>query len=397
VLAGTLVSVGAAVVVDVVVELLPWAARPMRDRARLLAHIGTAQVACVVALADRARLAPGERAFGQLRLAEPTAAIAGLRFLLRGELPKGQDAVPAGKLTKAARAHASTLGGGRVLAVGSRKRRRRESDAVALQALAGDDPQLQADRLLLESGYPGASPQRLAARGAFTVKSAEKTLERLAQSGQAVLYDREARLYVHKDVLLALDAKVLARLREHAGRDSIDPSIAREELRQRAGAPPQKLFAKALTALAERGELRADAERVHPPGAKTKLSGADADAQEKLASVLDQAELAPPRADELPGLIGQSPDRTKALLKALAGAGRASKVSEELWFGTGALLDLRRRVLAHLAQHGSIDAQSFKELTGLTRKFAIPLLEYFDREKLTLRIGDKRVLRKGER
>jgi len=60
-------------------------------------------------------------------------------------------------------------------------------------------------------------------------------------------------------------------------------------------------------------------------------------------------------------------------------------------------MDLRRRVLAHLSEHGSIDAQSFKELTGLTRKFAIPLLEYFDRERLTLRIGDKRVLRKGER
>jgi selenocysteine-specific elongation factor len=355
-------------------------------------------VACVVALADRAQLAPGERAYGQLRLAQPTAAIAGLRFLLRGELPKGgQEGAPAGKLTRAARAHASTLGGGRILAVASRKRRRRESDALALQALAGDDPLAQADRLLLESGYPGASPQRIAARGAFTAKSAEKALERLAQSGQAVLYDREARLYVHKDVLSALDAKVLARLREHGERDSIDPSIAREELRQRAGSPPQKLFAKALAALSERGELRADAERVHPPGAAAKLSGPDADAQEKLASVLDQGGLSPPRADELPGLIGQSPLRTKALLKALAGAGRASKVSEELWFGAGSLMELRRRVLAHLAQHGSIDAQSFKELTGLTRKFAIPLLEYFDREKVTLRIGDKRVLRKGER
>ena len=134
---------------------------------------------------------------------------------------------PSETLTRAARAHASTLGGGRILAVAARKRRRRESDAEALQALAGEDPLAQADRLLLESGYPGTSPQRLAARGAFTVKSAEK---------------------------------------------------------------------------------------------------------------------------------------------ALAGAGRASKVSEDLWFGATALLDLRRRVLAHLSEHGSIDAQSFKELTGLTRK-----------------------------
>ena len=84
-------------------------------------------------------------------------------------------------------------------------------------------------------------------------------------------------------------------------------------------------------------------------------------------------------------------------MASFSAAGRASKISEELWFGSTPLLELRRRVLAHLKEHGSIDAQSFKELTGLTRKFAIPLLEYFDREKLTLRIGDRRVLRKGER
>jgi len=407
--AGTLQSVGAAQVLDVELELLPVAARPLRNRARLLAHIGTDQVPCVVALIDRAELAPGERAVGQLRLGRPTAAIAGLRFLLRGDLPsRGHDPIvspgrpivsPGRPIVSPGRrlAHASTLGGGRILAIAARKRRRRESDVAALQALAGEDPLAQAERLLLESGYPGASPQKLAARGAFTVKSAEKALERLAQAGKALLYDREARLYVHKDVLEALDAKVLARLHDHATRDSIDPSIAREELRQRAGSPPPKLFAKALASLAERGELRADAERIHPPGAAAKLSGPDADAQEKLAGVLENAGLSPPRVDELPALIGQTPHRTSSLLKALAGAGRASKVSEDLWFGATALMDLRRRVLAHLSEHGSIDAQSFKELTGLTRKFAIPLLEYFDRERVTLRIGDKRVLRKGER
>jgi len=395
--AGTLGSIGAAQVLDVELELLPWASRPLRDRARLLAHIGTAQVPCVVSLIDRAELAPGERALGQLRLSQPAAAIAGLRFLLRGALPKTREDGAATRLTRAARAHASTLGGGRILAVGSRKRRRREPDVRALQALAGEDPLAQAEQLLLEGGYPGASPQRLAARGAFTLKTAEKTLERLAQSGRAVLFDREARLYAHLDVLKALDDRLLQRLREHAERNPIDPGIAREELRQRTGSPPQKLFAKALATLAEKGEARADAERVHPPGAAAKLSGRDADAQEKLASLLDQAGLSPPRVDELPGLVAQPLPRTLALLKALSAAGRASKVSEDLWFGAAPLMDLRRRVLQHLAEHGSIDAQSFKELTGLTRKFAIPLLEYFDREKLTLRIGDKRVLRKAER
>jgi selenocysteine-specific elongation factor len=382
--AGTLESIGAAQVLDVEIELLPWAVRALRNRARLLAHVGTAQVPAVVALIDRAELGPGERALGQLHLSHPTAAIAGLRFLLRGDPGAVQ------------RSHASTIGGGRILSVAPKRRRRREPDVLALQALAGEDALAQADRLLLESGYPGAAPPRLLARGQFTQKSAERALERLAQSGRAVLFDREGRLYAHAEVLQALEEKIAARLLEHAAHDEIDPSIAREELRQRAGSPPPKLFARALAALAEKGELRADAERVRPPGMAAPLSGPSADAQEKLAQLLEGAGLAPPRADELPDLVGQTPQRTQALLKALVSAGRAARISEELWFGAAPLTHLREKLSAHIKEHGSIDAQGFKELTGLTRKFAIPLLEYFDREKLTLRIGDKRVLRKGE-
>src|SRR5581483_1838672 len=104
--------------------------------------------------------------------------------------------------------------------------------------------------------------------------------------------------------------------------------------------------------------------------------------------------LSPPRVDELPQLIGETPQRTQAMLKALSAAGRATKVSEELWFAAQPLRDLRHKLVAHLAQHGSIDAQGFKELTGQSRKFTIPLAEWFDKERVTLRIGDKRVLRK---
>src|SRR5262249_11430000 len=155
-----------------------------------------------------------------------------LRFLLRGT-------------AQATRSHATTLGGGRILSVAPKRRRRRESDVAALQALAGEDPIAQADRLLLESGYAGASPPRLAPHGAFTSKSAEKALERLTQTGRAVLFDREARLYAHTDLLRSLESKLAATVQAHAARSEIDPSIAREELRQRAGGAPQKLYAKA--------------------------------------------------------------------------------------------------------------------------------------------------------
>jgi selenocysteine-specific elongation factor len=394
--AGTVESTGAAHVLDVELELLPWAPRPLKDRTRLLAHIGTAQAQATVALIDRAQLLPGERAAAQLRLGSPVAALAGLRFLVRGELGKPAEgaAPPPGRLAAAARAHASTLGGGRILSVGARKRRRRENDVRALEALAGDDALAQAEELLREAGHLGATPGRLAGRGQFSVKSAEKALERLAQLGRAVLVDRDARLYVQTGLLQKLERKIAARLEQHAAASPLDPSIAKEELRQRAGAPPPRLFARALAHLVEASELRSEAERVRPAGAPAPLSGPDAGAQERLVGILEGAGLSPPRIDELPQLIGETPQRTQAMLKSLSAAGRATKVSEELWFGAQPLRDLRQKLLAHLSQHGSIDAQGFKELTGQSRKFTIPLLEWFDKEKVTLRIGDKRVLRK---
>ena len=394
----------AAQVLDVELELLAAAPRALRDRARLLAHIGTAQVGCVVALLDRETLEPGERALAQLRLGQPTAALAGLRFLLRGELGKAHAALgpsrPESSTLRSpgsagARKHASTLGGGRILSVQPRRRRRsRLADLAALRDLASDDPQKQAERILFEAGLPGCSPSTLASRGPFGAKAAAAVLERLAQLGRAVLFDREARLHVHKDLLGKLEARLVARLAEHGVEHRLDPSIAREELRQRSGAAPARLFSKALADLQERGELRADAERVRPAGVAKALSGPDSASQEKLASVLDQAVLAPPRLDELPALIGESSAQTVALLKSLQAAGRAMKVSEDLWFSAGALHELKGRLLVWLKEKGSIDAQGLKELTGQSRKFTIPLAEWFDKERVTLRVGDKRVPRR---
>ena len=360
----------AAQVLDVEVELLAGAPRPLAQRTRLLAHLGTAQEPCVLALIDRATLEPGGRALAQLRLSRPAAAIAGLRFLLRGDPGK-------------TRKHATTLGGGRVLSVGPRKRRRRDVDALAIQDLAGDDPLVQAERLVLEAGHSGATTQLIAARGAFTRKSAEKALLRLAQTGRAILFDRDGGLYAHATLLQGLQSKVRSRLQA---------AVPREELRQKIGEPSPKLFAKALAGLQEKGELQADAESVRPPGVS---AVSHAPEEETLATILDDAGLEPPRIQDLPGLVDETPQRTQALLKSLVSAGRAVKVSEDFWFGAQPMLTLRRQVLQHLKDHGELDAQSFKELTGLSRKFAIPLLEYFDKERLTLRVGDKRVLRKG--
>jgi selenocysteine-specific elongation factor len=401
--AGTAALLGPSRSLDVELELLPHAARALRNRARVLAHLGCAQLEAEVVLVDRAQLLPGEKVLAQLRLKTPAPALSGLRFLLRGELGKAEPTpetaqAPAARKLLAARAHASTLGGGRVLAVGSRKRRARQADQQALQALASEDPLTQAERLVLEAGLHGASPALLAARGPFSPKTAERALERLAQAGKVVLFDKEARLSAHASLLARVAEKVKARLEAHTLGTPLDPSLGREEVRQQVGAPPPRLFNKALQQLEAAEVLRADAERLRPRDQAVPLEGLakgkDHALLEKLTQLLDEAGLAPPRTVDLPPLLGVDAQRTAALLKALSASGHAERVSDELWFSSKVLAGLKLKLAGWLEAKGSIDAQGFKELTGQSRKFTIPLAEYFDRVRVTLRVGDKRVARK---
>ncbi len=117
--------------------------------------------------------------------------------------------------------------------------------------------------------------------------------------------------------------------------------------------------------------------------------------RDRLAAELARGGLTPPRAVELPALVGASPDDVAAVLKLLAADGRAVRVSAELWYDGAAVAGLRARLVAWAQAHGGITTQEFKELVGATRKHVIPLAEYFDRERVTLRVGERRVLRGG--
>jgi selenocysteine-specific elongation factor len=98
---------------------------------------------------------------------------------------------------------------------------------------------------------------------------------------------------------------------------------------------------------------------------------------------------------ELPAAAGASAADVAAVLKLLLAEGTAVRVSPDLYADAAAVAGLRERLVAFLRSRGGITTQEFKELVGATRKHVIPLAEYFDREKVTLRVGEKRVLRGG--
>jgi selenocysteine-specific elongation factor len=374
--------VPASSVLDVEVTLLAAAPKPLRHRSKLLLHVGTAQVPATLALLDRAELAPGATAFGQLRLGAPAAALPGQRFILRGF------AVLAGR--------GKTVAGGRVLAVAAPTRRRgRPEGPRQLAVLARGETDARVAVVLEMAGPAGLDLSSLVGRTALSPKAVAGAVERLGAKGGAVLFDRERRAWVAGAVAQALSARLLGAVDAFHAEHPLAAGVGREEARGRL--PPNvdpRLFQRLLAQLAEKGELVVEGDLVRRRGHAAAAAGAAGGAlKEKVGAVLAAGGLTPPWLAELPAATGASLEDVQAVLKLLASDGRVVRVSAELWFDAAAVAGLRARLVAFLRERKAITTQEFKELVGATRKHVIPLAEHFDREKLTLRVGEKRLLR----
>jgi selenocysteine-specific elongation factor len=367
---------------DAELQLLAAAPRPVRHRARLLLHVGTAQVEAAVALLDRAELPPGGSCFAQLRLDAPVAALPGQRFILRG--------------FAAIEGRGRTVAGGRVLAIAARRRRRgRPEELAQLEVLASGAPDARVAATLAMAGPAGLPAAALVGRTALAPRVLEACLERLGARGEAVLFDRDRRAFVAGEVARGLGERLRKALAAFHQAKPLASGMGREELRGRL--PPvvdPRLFQRLLAQLAEKGELATEGDLVRARGHAAAATGSGGAAlKAKVAEVLRRGGLTPPWLAELPALVGAPQPEVGAVLKLLLAEGAVVRTAPELWFDAAAVAGLRERLVAYLRAHGGITTQEFKDLVGATRKHVIPLAEYFDREKVTLRVGEKRVLR----
>jgi selenocysteine-specific elongation factor len=131
-------------------------------------------------------------------------------------------------------------------------------------------------------------------------------------------------------------------------------------------------------------------------GYRAASTGTGGALRDRIAEILAKAGLTPPWVSDLPGIAGASPADVQSVLRLLLAEGKVVRVSAELWCDSAAIQGLQERLVAFLREKKGISTQEFKELVGATRKHVIPLAEYFDREKVTLRVGEKRVFR-GEK
>jgi selenocysteine-specific elongation factor len=366
-------------IIDVRVQLLVSAPRPLRSRQRVRIHIGAAEVlARVRVLEEGNEIKPGQRGLVQLRTESPIVAVLGDRFIIRAYSPQ------------------LTIGGGEVLdAFASKHRARDLADARSvLQALSNADRATQLALFAGGAGHVGLQRAELRARTGWTDEVIETAAKEALAAGAVV--EVEGMLISHKS-FGELKQMVSEEVAAHHQREPLSRGLAREVLRERffAHSPPE-LFRAVISQLEKEGALLAEKDIVRRREHTRTLSDEDARLRDSLEQVYRGAALAAPslsEAFERAGAGAASPHSRK-VLQLLIDSGALVKVHGEMYFHRGALDDLTKKLCEYAARHvdRAIDVAAFKDLAGISRKYAIPLLEYLDRQRVTRREGDRRII-----
>jgi selenocysteine-specific elongation factor len=364
---------------DCVYSHLRGAARKLKNRTLVRLHTGTSEVMARMILLDRDELAPGEECSAQLVLETPLAVVAGDRFVARSSSP------------------VTTIGGG-VIVDPLPAKHKRSSAAVLreFQILAGGEGEERMTVILERAGIGGITENLLVVRTGIRGKELRRRLEGMFSAKKAVLVDRDEMRVLSYPVYEAFQADILRELRGYHERNPLREGISREELRttlERGDGAGQKIFTMALRDLEKREEIVAEKEMIRLTGHRVRLKGEMEELREELSMVYRDGGLAPPTVREVLERFSDRKKEVESLIRVMTREGVLVRISEDLNFHRDALAELREDYRRLLIRDVQATPASFKELTGLSRKFIIPLMEYFDMTKLTMRAGDHRILR----
>ncbi|HEV8672620.1 MAG TPA: selenocysteine-specific translation elongation factor, partial [Methylomirabilota bacterium] len=362
---------------DATCELLADALAPLKPRQRVRFHIGTSEVMARVHLLDRDELAPGARGYVQLRLEGPVVALPRDRYVIRSYSPM------------------VTIGGGELLDVAPAKARRSPALLQRLSILEGGGPDAVIEEHLRRVGPGGIRTTDLRARTSFGPDALRRHLADLTAAGRALLVDRE--WYVHAEAAERLREEALAALKGFHGREPLKTGMSKEELRTRLGGVEERVFLHLLDRVAAAGAIAVEKDKVRLASHAVRLDARQQTLLARLEAEFREAGVAPPSAEEAFAKLGLSRPDEQALLQVLLDDRRLLRIKEGLYVHAEPLHAAEARVAAFLRERKEITPQDIKDLLGITRKYAIPLLEYLDAQRLTVRVGDKRVLREAAR
>ncbi len=362
---------------DVYFEYLDANTRKLKNRALVRLHTGTTEIMTRIVLLEADELSPGQKTFAQLNLAAEDVVVAGDHFVLRSYSP------------------VTTIGGGVILDPLPGKHKRMNKKILEdLQILRDGTLAEKIPVLLDRAGFGGITSRELALRTGVHVKKVRDALEKLFSSHQAILLSSEEATSLSARLYTQLEDLITGSLADYHQKNPLQAGISKEELKAAlADTVSVKLFNMVLASLGKKGIIVSDKDSIRLAAHHVQLAVDEDALHQSIASTYAQAGLAPPSLTDVLNHFRDQKAKAQTIVKLMLKDGELIKINEDLCFARAVLDKLRDEYKAQLIRDGQATPASFKDLTGLSRKYIIPLMEYFDASKLTVRVGDHRILR----
>lgn len=365
--------------VDVLFNYLKSNKKPIKNRTRIRFHTGTSEVLGNLIILDGEEISPGSVTAVQLRLDAPVALVKDDRFVIRSYSP------------------VRTIGGGSILNPVPQKHKRFKAGLaeriLKLSELSPEDViRFQAE----DAGYGGINFSDLRIMTNVTDKKLDGCLQRLLSDRIILIIDREQRVFIHSTCFDQLISEANDFLVSFHNTNPLKPGMPREELKSRL--PPQvssKLFTLLIQQMVKSGQINVEENMVRLSTHSVSLGQDQTDVRKKILETYQASGLTPPAFKEFCKTERIDPSKSKEVLHVLVDEGLIVKIKEDLYFHQEAITMIRKKLVDFLSINGEITTPQFKDMTGASRKFVIPIIEYFDARNVTIRVGDIRKLRHG--
>jgi len=351
--------------------------KPLKNRARVRFHTGTSEILGNLILLDRDEISPGDRAFTQIRLEEPVCLVQKDRFVLRSYSP------------------IRTIGGGSILNPLAAKHKRFHQEVI--ETFSKLENASDAELVELQTffaGIEGITFMELQVVTGLSGKKLEDVLKDVLSSKSLVLIDRDERRYISSLCLNQLKEKVLQLLESYHRKNPLKSGMGKEEIRsQIVPVLSSKVFTLLINSLIKEEKIKQQEDLVKLFSHEISL-GVDLEGlREKLKVRLNEAKLMPPTVKEIEAELSIKTSELKDILRTLTETKEIVRVKDDLYFSYDAIDTLKNILVEFLKEHTTITMPEFKDLTNVSRKFMVPLIEYFDAQHVTIRIGEARKLR----
>jgi len=354
--------------------------KPAKPRTRVRFHSGTSEVFGYMVLLDRPELTPGDTACVQLRLETPVCLMKGDRFVIRSYSP------------------VKTIGGGQILNPVARKHKLSDTQAIeGLTCLIEEDQEMILSYFAEQGKFAGVSFADLRIMTSIPDKKLEATLQKMLANRRLIQTDKEQRIYIHGALFDTIAQEVLERLATYHKDNPLKEGMPSQELKSKFRAfsdKDSKLFPLVIARLTKEDKVVQDKGSIRLSQHEVALQVDEQEVREKFLKTYQNSGLTPPFFRTICQDLAVDQKVARGVLQILIDENHIIKTKDDLYFDAKAIKDIEAELVAFLQKSGEITTPQFKDMAGISRKFIIPLIEYFDTINLTIRVGDTRQLRK---